>query len=123
MYLAARHLKTCSNRSEALAVISLLDGVKVVAMSDDGRGSGVELLDVETNTRGNIQRLHIILVTRAAGVDICAASGLHLSATAEGARLAFADGCIDQIIDDDSERPVACYIFQFNYGGDAHAFH
>lgn len=123
MYLAARHLKTCSDRAEALEVISLLDGVVVSPLDEVDQSSDFVFLDAEINLGEITQRVHIILLTTQSGVDIYSASGLHLSATAEGAQMAFADGCIEQIIDEDNGEPVVCCIFEFTYGGNSHVFH
>ncbi len=123
MYLAARYLKTCSGRAEALELISLLDGVVVDSLDDVDQSSDFVFLDAEINLGEIIQRMYIILLTTQAGVDIYGASGLHLSATAEGAQSAFANGCIEQIIDEDNDKPLVCCIFKLTYEGSAHVFH
>jgi len=123
MFLAARHLRTCPDHADAWSFISRLDGVVVDAQDRAEQSADFVFLDAEIDTGEITQRVYVILLTTLAGVDIYCASGLHLSATAEGAQMAFADGCIEQILDEDNDEPVVCCIFEFTYGGNAHVFH
>lgn len=117
MFLAAKYIETYSDRESALTALAQFENTAIQDIDEVDQTSDIVILDVRHDIGTYTAPLLVILLTTPEGVKLFLASGLHLSSTAVGARMAFVDEIIPSVIEGEILAPVVCCVFEFTYGG------
>lgn len=132
MFLPAKYMATCTDRTAAMALLNSLENVSLQALEEVEHSTDFVMLDMELDCGTYTAPGHFILLTTPEGVKVYFANGLHLSSTVEGARMAFVNDSLDHILEEhaaaaeaDAEppAPVVCCVFEFAYQGNTHVRH